>query len=379
MKQVIALVAACAVGWGLCLSAARAHDVKGSVMFVDLGQTRVHIELELPLDELRLSLGMASQPGVVELPASGEQIAQHVGEHVRITTPDGRPFSLRAWPRDVVLHDQRNWQRIELDAEPPARGSARDFVLESDVITQRVVSHRIFVFLRRDLAQGQLGEPVYLDTLHYQKTTTHVRRASGSLHTGLAALVRLGAAHIAEGSDHLLFLFTLLLPAGLGVATRGRWGARRGARAASIQVLKIVSAFTLGHSLTLLLSALGLAALPSALVESLIALSVLVSALHAIVPLFPRREAWVGFGFGLIHGLGFATALEGFGIDGQTLALSVLGFNLGVEAMQIALILVSLPAIYLMHGTRLAVPFRNVCGALACLMALAWLVERAHA
>lgn len=96
-----------------------------------------------------------------------------------------------------------------------------------------------------------------------------------------------------------------------------------------------------------------------------------------LVPLFPRREAWVALGFGLIHGLGFASVLEGLGVDGSTLALTVLGFNLGVELMQVLLVLVTLPWIFMLQGTRLGPPFRQVGGTLTGVIALAWLGERA--
>ena len=203
-----------------------------------------------------------------------------------------------------------------------------------------------------------------------------MRRAAGSLKAGFASVFRLGMSHIAEGSDHVLFLFTLLLPAGLAVGTRRRWQARRPARAAVIDVVRIVTAFTVGHSLTLLVGALGLARLPTALVESLIAASVLVSGAHALVPIFPRREPWVALGFGLVHGLGFASALEGVGVDGATLLLTVLGFDLGVEVMQALLVLITLPWIFLLQGTRRGALFRQVGSGLTIVVALTWLTER---
>lgn len=356
--------------------AAQAHDVMGTVIYVDLGRSRVHLELEIPVDELRLAYGLPTEPGVAELPASPAQVVSYVREHLAVSAPDGEKFALDASAGELTLHDSRNWQHIELDATPPGQASPRDFQIETDLINHRVLSHRIFVFLRHDLATGQLGEPVMLDVLHYQSHFARITRESGSVWVGLNAVFRLGLEHIADGSDHLLFLFTLLLPASLLVSQR-RWAGRRGARASALAVLRIVTAFTLGHSVTLLLGSLGLARLPSALVESLIALSVMVSAAHALVPLFPRREAWVALAFGLVHGLGFASALEGLGVDGGTLALTVFGFNLGVEVMQALLVLVTLPWVFLLQGTRLGAPFRQLGGALSFLVALGWLGERA--
>ncbi|MET0283540.1 MAG: HupE/UreJ family protein [Polyangiales bacterium] len=364
------------LGW-LLASGARAHDVMGTVLMVDLGHERVHLEVQLPVDELRLALGAPSEAGVQALPAPPAQLAEYVLAHVGLSTPAGAPFTLHARPGELVLHDARNWLHIEVDALPPHGASPRDFVLETDVIDHRVPSHRVFVFLRRDLEGGQLGAPRIHATLHYQSTRTRVR-SQGNVARGFWTALQLGAEHIAEGSDHLLFLLGLLLPAALS-STGWRWGARRPAREAGLQVVRIVTAFTLGHSLTLLLATLGLARLPETPVETAIAASVLLCALHALVPLFPRREAWVALGFGLVHGLGFASALEGLGVDGTTLALTVLGFNLGVELLQIVIVLLTLPWIYVLQGTRLGTPLRVGGALLTGLVALAWIGERAFA
>ena len=141
--------------------------------------------------------------------------------------------------------------------------------------------------------------------------------------------------HIAEGTDHLLFLLVLLLPAPLLLTKGRRWGGFGGVGYSLRRLLLIVTAFTLGHSFTLLLGALGWVRLPSQPVEVLIAVSILVSAGHAVRPLFPGREAWVAAGFGLVHGLAFASTLANLHLEAGPMALSILGFNLGIELMQL--------------------------------------------
>ena len=118
-----------------------------------------------------------------------------------------------------------------------------------------------------------------------------------------------------------------------------------------VQILRIVTAFTLGHSLTLVLSAFGLLRLPSRPVEVLIAVSILVSAIHAIRPIFPRREAAIAAFFGLIHGLAFASALSDLGFGQWYRFVSILSFNLGIEAMQHAVVVATLPSLLLLSRT----------------------------
>jgi hypothetical protein len=140
--------------------------------------------------------------------------------------------------------------------------------------------------------------------------------------------------------------------------------------------LLIVTAFTAGHSLTLLLGSLGWVRLPAQPVEVLIALSILVSAAHTVRPLFPGREAWVAAGFGLVHGLAFASTLANLRLDAGPMALSILGFNLGIELMQLVVIGLTIPWLMLLSRTPAYRLVRLSGASLAALAAIAWVVER---
>jgi hypothetical protein len=203
-----------------------------------------------------------------------------------------------------------------------------------------------------------------------------IDRSRGSAWNGFVGVVGLGVQHIAEGTDHLLFLLALLLPAPL-LARGRRWGEAAGLRAAAVRLLRIVTAFTVGHSATLVLGALGWVRLPAAPVEVLIAVSILVSAVHAARPLFPGREAYVAGGFGLVHGLAFASAIAGLGLDPWRMALSILGFNLGIELMQLAVVAAVAPALLLLARDPLYAPVRWAGAGLAGISALGWIAERA--
>lgn len=189
-----------------------------------------------------------------------------------------------------------------------------------------------------------------------------------------------GMRHIWAGADHLLFLLALLLPSVL-VRQGAQWHSAPSLRAAGLEVLKVVTAFTVAHSLTLAAATFGWLRLPSRLVESLVAASVVVAALGNLVPAATRLRRWpVAFGFGLIHGLGFAAVLTALGLPPAALALALLGFNLGVEAGQLAIVAVFLPLAWLLRGTHL---YRGgiVQGGslLVALIAAWWVVERAFA
>ncbi len=188
-----------------------------------------------------------------------------------------------------------------------------------------------------------------------------------------ADYVRHGAWHIWIGFDHILFLLSLLLPAVL-LPMLGQQA--RTLRAAAIDVLKVVTAFTLAHSLTLTLASLQLLTLPSRWVESAIALSVLVAALNNLFPLFRGRRPLAAFVFGLIHGFGFASVLADLGLPQGALALSLAGFNIGVELGQLAIVAVFLPFAWLTRRTWFYRQLMTTGSVAIAVIAAVWLVER---
>jgi hypothetical protein len=146
---------------------------------------------------------------------------------------------------------------------------------------------------------------------------------------------------------------------------------------AALEVLKVISAFTLAHSMTLTLATLQVIALPSRWVESAIALSVVFAALNNIYPLVLTRRWVVAFGFGLIHGFGFASALSDLNLPQDMLLLALVGFNVGVEMGQLAIVVVFMPLAYAIRGNWLYRRLLLVGGSLlVALVASVWLAER---
>ena len=186
-----------------------------------------------------------------------------------------------------------------------------------------------------------------------------------------------GVWHIWIGFDHVLFLLTLLLPA-VFYRRAGSWQPVGDFPAVFGQVVKIVTAFTVAHSITLSLAVLGAVDLPTRWVETAIAASVIVAALNNIYPVVTRRLWMVAFAFGLIHGFGFASVLADLGLPAGALALALFGFNAGVELGQLAIVAVFLPIAFFMRDSRYySRPGLQLGSALVVAVASVWLVERA--
>jgi hypothetical protein len=273
---------------------------------------------------------------------------------------------LRVTDHEVDHHSDGGYLVLVIRAECASRIEALDvdYSLLFDIDAQ----HRGLL----KLESGSVVSAVFAETHRRQSFTL----AAPSALAQLRGYVADGIEHIATGFDHLLFLVALLLPSVL--ARRGaRWEPVDRFPAVLRSVAGTVTAFTLAHSITLSLATLSIVSLPSRLVESAIALSVVLTALDNIWPILPRRRWQVAFVFGLLHGFGFASVLVDLGLPPASLALSLLGFNVGVEIGQLALVLLLVPLAYLVRDTRFY-PRVGVSAASAVIAIVAggWLVER---
>ncbi len=169
-----------------------------------------------------------------------------------------------------------------------------------------------------------------------------------------------GRLRLPDGIDHILFVLALVLCGGSLLAT-----------------LKTITGFTLGHSLTLVLASFGVIELPSRLVESLIALSICVVAFEALFLKDPKTRWKIAIAFGLVHGMGFASALAELNLDQKNLIRALIGFNLGVEVGQAAIVAIALPILTFIQRTVLQVVFIPTSASAIFLTGGYWFIRRA--
>jgi len=191
------------------------------------------------------------------------------------------------------------------------------------------------------------------------------------------AFLRDGVRHILTGYDHVLFLLCLLLPAVMRRVPGGGWQPVERLSQAVLPVVGIVSAFTLAHSITLGLAAAKLVALPAALIEPAIAVTIVLAALDNIRPVFAVPRVVVTFCFGLIHGFGFAGVLGELNLPASQFAWALLEFNLGLELGQLAIVVLATAALFALRAQPAYRPVVVRGGSLAAIgVGVLWLVER---
>lgn len=363
------------------MQAAQAHPMPDSKVGVRILEDRVRLHLSIPADRLAMALianGSVPDPGpgftrFPDLPQP--VIARYVLDNLWV----GRSEKVR-WPLRLVsikapMKTERDYL-VEVEAQPQDGSVRTGFEIAYGVVVKHVVPDVAIATLDQDWSAGQLpGQPQLLGNFEADSPAIAVRPGQPNTALALFGMVKLGAWHILEGADHLAFLLTLLLTVGL-IPLGRRWIVNDQLSRPVADTLWRVSAFTLGHTLALLATSLGWLPEAGRLVEALIAFSVMVSAANAVTPLFPRREAFVAGGFGLVHGMAFATVIRDMGLaTGQVIA-STLAFNVGIELVQIGLIAVALPALLMIRKTRFEAGVRIGLGAICFLLACWWLFER---
>ncbi|GAA2608015.1 HupE/UreJ family protein [Paractinoplanes durhamensis] len=348
-------------------SPAAAHPMSTTAILLDTGPDRVTGVVELPIDRLEVALDEPLTATTVLQPAKLEDLRRYVLAHTSAGSWAVALTGGRVRKVDSVDH-----LVFDLTLTPP-NGRTSNFPLTYDAILHTIVSHQVFVAAR----SGGQGDYTTIGILDWREHTVAVpvAAAAASTGTGFVAALRLGVRHISEGSDHLLFLIMLLLPAPL-LARRRRWVPGGDLRRQSVRVLHVVSAFAVGHSITLALAALGYLAVPARPVEAAIALSVLVSAVHAIRPLVPGGEAWIAAGFGLMHGFAFAALISDLGLTHGSLVTNLLGFNLGIELTQLIVVALVMPSLLILARTRAYPWIRLGSAGTGLVLAAAWFAER---
>jgi hypothetical protein len=355
-----------------CVTPAWAHKPSDSYLSVSVADAgTVTGRWDIALRDLDFAMGLdADGNGEItwgELRARHADIAAYALARLAVSS-EGKACALKAGPQQVDQHSDGAYTVLNFGIDCPSHPAKLE------------ISYRLFAELdpqHRGLLRLDAGGTSRTAIFSPEAPRQQFDLASISRWSQFLDYAKEGVWHIWIGFDHVLFLLSLLLPAVLR-REAGRWIAVERLRDAVTDVLKIVTAFTLAHSITLSLATLGVVSLPSRWVESAIAVSVVLAALNNVFAVVGGRRWTVAFAFGLIHGFGFASVLADLGLPKETLALALVGFNVGVEGGQLAIVAVFLPLAYWARHTRFYRWWVFIGGSVAiAVLAALWFVERA--
>lgn len=359
-----------------------AHPMPNSMVHLSVLDRSVTGVARIPLIELEAILGLESVEHI-----DNAIFRKYFTQHIQAESEGERWFTriekLEVAKEYAPLVGDYKEAIVHFVLTPPHQQFLHQFTFDYDVVIHQLVTHKILVFLDYDWTNGvqettttaaqSLGV-IRTDVSSGTVIPVQIALEQGSWWQGMAGMMQYGMKHIQEGLDHIMFLLTLLLIAPL--TTLGKnWSGYQGWKYTLTRFLKISLAFTVGHSITLMLGSLQLFEFNSQFIEILIALSILISAIHVIKPLFFRKEILIAAGFGLIHGLAFSNSLLGLELSLGTKLLSIFGFNLGIEVMQLLIMLCFFP-ILLLSKWKPYKWLRVGMAAITIVAAVGWILER---
>jgi len=365
-------------GLGLLLAlvsgGAQAHSGSTAYLQVQVEGSHLQLRADYALRDLDDALGVdGNEDGELtwgELQAASPVLLAYLAPRFTIMG-DASPCALEASPVvQVTEHADGPYAVFRFSAQ--CAGSPRQWQFGSTALFEYDATHRA-------LLRWQQGAEFSSARLTPTSNSLVLNGQRGALDT-LRNYLHEGLAHVWSGWDHMLFIAGLFLPAALRREGRG-WQPVARLGPALADAVKLVTAFTIAHAITLCLTALGVVSLPTRLVESLVALSVLFAGFNNLVPLAGRRMlfalAWL---FGLIHGTAIAGALLELGLPASGRLIALLGFNVGVEAAQLLLVGVLVPLAFALRRWRGYVPAVLWPGStLVALAGLIWFIHRAFA
>lgn len=369
-------------------NSAFAHQSPTTIALLDISPNVVTLELQLPLSELSLALGQNLAYNSENLiQEKGSELSNYILTHTQAYCIKNKPWKISILKvyvdegKDETSGLSFKELRVDLKLTPNSGESTRQFTLFYDAIMHKVGNHVAYISVRNDWEQGNLqNQPteigiIRVDTKDNLVYPLIVNLEKGSKLKGFTGMVAHGMHHIKEGTDHLLFILTLLLPAGLLVNNR-KWANYGGLKNSIFKLIKIITAFTIGHSITLLIGAFNIFKFPVQIIEILIAVSILITAIHAIKPLFFNKEVFIAVAFGLIHGLAFSQTLQNLHLSTSELLLSVAGFNTGIELMQLLIILLIVPSFLIMSQTQYFKKIKNILAIIIIIISIGWIFQR---
>lgn len=380
----LVFIASCA----LAPSALAAHKPDQSYVFLRVYQDSLTGRVEISTEDLNRIVGSAlPKNGLTRAQAAPltSRMQTYLRDHLSFSI-DGRPVPYN-WSATDILNI---YQEGEADVVQyyfvidGVNDIPENIEVTYDAVLELRDLHRGVLIIEQNWKGGVVDNHTSINHIFTpDDRSTALDLTDVSVWKGVWALIKLGVWHIWIGLDHILFIVALILPSvvrrdphetqAYGVS---KWRPVPAFRPAFFYLVKIVTFFTIAHSITLALASTGLVTLPSKYVEATIAFSIGLAAFHNIHPIFRGKEWVIAFVFGLFHGFGFASVLGEKGLGSDFLAYSLFGFNVGVEIGQLLIICTVFPVLFVLRKTKFYQWLIIIGSALLILIAVYWTVER---
>jgi len=359
--------------WALLVSnAVHAHKPSDSYLQLKIDDRRIGGEWDIALRDLEYAIGIdANGDGAItwgEVRAQRDAITAYAMRGLKIQT-SSEPCNISVSDLQIADHSDGAYAALILNGV--CETAPKIIKVDYDLLFDLDPTHHGLLNLDFGGTQTAIFRP---DLRHIE-----FRENGGAAWSTFLQYLHEGLWHVWTGYDHMLFLGGLMLPAVLR-RTRQGWLPAPKLGPALLDTFRIATAFTIAHALTLSLAAMGVISLPSRLVESLVAATVVFAGINNLFPMAYRGLWQLAFFFGLIHGAAIASALLELGLPSGQRVLALLAFNLGVEAAQLTIVGVVLPISFIFRYSPLYRRAVVILGSMVITgIGLIWLIQRALA
>lgn len=365
-------------------SPASAHRGDQSYLYLDVTPSQLTGRIEVPIRDLNQALGLelggSDDEVLAGLSASVDVVRTYLEAHVEIGAI-GSPWPITLGKGSLFFSElaEADDNYVVFPFSVATAGPVpRQLEVRFDPFFDEIEGRDALLLIGNDWEAGVIDNgSTALTTFDPGARTQSVDLGETDRFRNFTESAKLGVNHIRTGPDHILFVLVLLLPSVLVFTTR--WEPAASFSASLWRVLKIVTTFTLAHSITFTAAGLEVLPLPpSRVVESVIAGSITVAALHNLRPVAANKEWLIAFIFGLFHGMGFASLVSGLDVDQSTQLISLLGRNAGIEIGQAVVVLLVFPSLFLLRRTRYFAALFWAVSLLMVAVSLVWMFERIY-
>ncbi len=387
IRRILAALGAALVALIFILSGpapAGAHAGDQSYLYLDITKTSVSGRVEAPLRDLNTALGLdvdgTDEEVIAGLNQNLDVIHDYLRQHLTIGA-EGIEWDITFDGANLFFSDlpeaDDNYILFPFTASVDVGEVPRQLDVVFDPFFDEIEGRDALLLIGNDWQGGVIenGHDV-LTRFDDASRSQQIDLGNTSTLRNFVESGKLGVNHIQTGPDHILFVIVLLLPSVLVFTTR--WEPTATFGSSLWRVLKIVTMFTLAHTITFTLAGLEILPLPSSrVIESIIAISIAAAAVHNIRPIAANKEWLIAFAFGLFHGMGFASLVSGLDVDRGTQLISLLGRNVGIEFGQSVVVLLLFPGLFILRRTRYFRVFFLAVSGLLTIVSLGWMIERA--
>lgn len=364
------------------------HDISGSYIFLSIYENSgIDGRFEININDINkvFNLNLPKNATTKDLEPYTEMVQQYLLEHSSFSSKFGEH---KVSFKDIGIlqvgygnYAQYNFNLSNTQNLPKALDVFYNGVFHVDR------THRAFLTVEQNWKDGVINNEAII-SLYFtpDKPNDTLFLDDLTVWKGFVAMIKQGIWHIWIGLDHILFLVALILPAVLrrrrdSEITLSRqnffgWEPVQEFKPAFFYILKIISFFTIAHTITLTLATLQIVTIPGRIVESIIAFSIGLTAYHNIRPIFKGKDWIIAFVFGLFHGFGFASVLSDLGLINEYLTWSLLGFNVGVEIGQVLIIAMIFPILFFLRNKKVYRQLFFFGCIFLVIVSIYWMLER---